>query len=154
MAVDFPRVARFKHEVSSPILIAGPTGVGKSAVALALAERLQGEIISVDSMQVYRGLDIGTAKPAAEERKRVPHHLIDVVAVNQPFDAAQFTRLARAVAADIRGRGRLPILCGGTGLYFKAFLEGVGQAPPADAALRAELEAAPLPGLLRELEQR
>src|SRR5207247_3646409 len=94
------------------------------------------------------------AKPAAEERKRVPHHLIDVVAVNQPFDAAQFTRLAQAVAADILGRGRLPILCGGTGLYFKAFLEGVGEAPPADAALRAELEAAPLPGLLRELKQR
>ena len=147
-------VVRRSAYPTSPILIAGPTGVGKSAVALALAERLQGEIISVDSMQVYRGLDIGTAKPAAEERKRVPHHLIDVVAVNQPFDAAQFTRLAQAVAADIRGRGRLPILCGGTGLYFKAFLEGVGEAPPADAALRAELEAAPLPGLLRELEQR
>src|SRR5438128_12001836 len=101
------------------LLLAGPTASGKSEVALELAERLQGEIISVDSMQVYRGLDIGTAKPAAEERKRVPHHLIDVVAVNQPFDAAQFTRLARAAAADIRGRGRLPILCGVTGLYFK-----------------------------------
>src|SRR2546425_6217894 len=106
------------------------TGVQTCALPISCIE-----IISVDSMQVYRGLDIGTAKPAAEERKRVPHHLIDVVAVNQPFDAAQFTRLARAVAADIRGRGRLPILCGGTGLYFKAFLDGVGEAPPADAAL-------------------
>ena len=123
-------------------------------MALALAQRLQGEIVSVDSMRVYRGLDIGTAKPTAHERKRVPHHLIDVVEANQPFDAAQFTRLARAVVADIRGRGHLPILCGGTGLYFMAFLEGVGEAPPADAALRAELEATPLPGLLRELEQR
>jgi len=123
-------------------------------VALALAERLDGEIISVDSMQVYRGLDIGTAKPTAQERQRVPHHLIDVVEVNQSFDAAQFMRLARAVAADIRGRGRLPILCGGTGLYFMAFLEGFGEAPPANATLRADLEATPLPGLLRELEQR
>src|SRR2546422_5903951 len=84
------------------ILIAGPTAVGKSAVALALAERLNGEIISVDSMQVYRGLDIGTAKPSPEERRRVPHHLIDVVEVNQPFDAAQFARLARPALADIQ----------------------------------------------------
>ena len=136
----------------SPVLIAGPTGVGKSTVALALAERLNGEIISVDSMQVYRGLDIGTAKPSPEERRRVPHHLIDVVEVNQPFDASQFARLARAALADIQRRGRVAILCGGTGLYFKAFLEGLGEAPPANAAVRAALEATPLAELLRELE--
>lgn len=137
-----------------PIFLAGPTAVGKSAVALALAERLGGEIISVDSMQVYRGLDIGTAKPSAAERARVPHHLIDVVELTEPFDAAKFVVLANQAVADIQSRGRLPIFCGGTGLYFKAFLEGLGAAPPADIRLRAELEATPLPELLQELEQR
>ncbi len=137
-----------------PLLLAGPTAVGKSAIALLLAEELGGEIISVDSMQVYRGMDIGTAKPSPEERARVPHHLIDVVDVTQPFDAAQFIALARQAVADIQSRGRLPILCGGTGLYFKAFLDGLGQAPPADAALRGALEATPLPDLLRELAER
>ncbi|EEF58145.1 tRNA (adenosine(37)-N6)-dimethylallyltransferase MiaA [Pedosphaera parvula] len=134
-----------------PILIAGPTAVGKSELALHLAERLNGEIISVDSMQVYRGLDIGTAKPSPEERQRVPHHLIDVVDLTAPFDAAQFIRLAQAAVTDIQGRGQIPIFCGGTGLYFKAYLEGLGEAPPADDALRAELEKTPLPELLKEL---
>ncbi len=133
------------------LLLAGPTAVGKSELALALAEKLGGEIISVDSMQVYRGLNIGTGKPSAAERARVPHHLIDVVEVTECFDAAQFVRLAQASVSAIQARGRVPILCGGTGLYFKAFLEGLGEAPPADAALRAELEAIPLPDLLREL---
>ncbi len=137
-----------------PLLLAGPTAVGKSEIALLLAERLPGEIISVDSMQVYRGMDIGTAKPSLEDRTRVPHHLIDVVDLNQPFDAAKFVELARPAVLEIQSRHRVPILCGGTGLYFKAFLEGLGQAPPANAALRAELEAAPLPDLLRELADR
>jgi tRNA dimethylallyltransferase len=137
-----------------PLLLAGPTAVGKSEVALLLAEKLGGEIVSVDSMQVYRGMDIGTAKASPAERARVPHHLIDVVELTEPFDAAQFVRLARRAVADIQGRGRLPILCGGTGLYFKAFLEGLGEAPPADAALRAVLEALPLSELLRELAER
>ncbi|PYK99139.1 MAG: tRNA (adenosine(37)-N6)-dimethylallyltransferase MiaA [Verrucomicrobia bacterium] len=136
-----------------PVLIAGPTAVGKSAVALALARRLNGEIISVDAMQVYRGLDIGTAKPSPEERRPVPHHLIDVVELDKMFDAAQFTRLAQAAVAGIQERSRVPILCGGTGLYFKAFLEGLGEAPAASAGLRAELEATPLPELLRQLER-
>jgi tRNA dimethylallyltransferase len=136
------------------ILIAGPTAVGKSAVALALAERIGGEIVSVDSMQVYRGLDIGTAKPSPQERESIRHHLIDLVEVTEPFDAARFSKLAHAAVADIQQRGRIPILCGGTGLYFKAFLEGLGEAPPADAALRNELESIPLPELLRELEKR
>jgi tRNA dimethylallyltransferase len=139
---------------TAPVFIAGPTAVGKSAVAIALAERVGGEIISVDSMQVYRGLDIGTAKPSTEDQRRVRHHLIDVVEVGEPFDAAQFVRLARMAVADIQRRGRVPILCGGTGLYFKAYLEGLGEAPGADAAVRAELEATPLPELLRELEAR
>lgn len=136
-----------------PLLIAGPTAVGKSAVALRLAEILDGEIISVDSMQVYRGLDIGTAKPTAAERARVPHHLIDVVALTAPFDAAQFAKLAHEAVAAIQARGKVPILCGGTGLYFRAFLEGLGEAPPAAASLRAELAATPLADLLRELER-
>ena len=136
------------------LLLAGPTAVGKSAIALRLAEALGGEIISVDSMQVYRGMDIGTAKPSPDERARVPHHLIDVVDVTEPFDAAQFVRMARQAVTDIQGRGRVPILCGGTGLYFKAFLEGLGEAPASDAALRAALEATPMPELLRELAER
>lgn len=138
----------------APLLLAGPTAVGKSAIALLLAERLNGEIVSVDSMQVYRGLDIGTAKPSPADRARVPHHLIDVVEVTESFDAAQFVQRARRAVADIQSRGRVPILCGGTGLYFKAFLEGLDEAPPADAGLRAMLDATPLPELLRELAER
>jgi tRNA dimethylallyltransferase len=143
------------HEPHSGLLcLAGATATGKSEVALLLAEKLGGEIISVDSMQVYRGLNIGTAKPGPAERACVPHHLIDVVDLNEAFDAAQFARLAHAVVQDVQARGKLPILCGGTGLYFKAFLKGVGDAPPADAKLRAELEATPPEELLRELERR
>jgi len=137
-----------------PVFIAGPTAVGKSAVALALAEKVGGEIISVDSMQVYRGLDIGTAKPSAAERARVRHHLLDVVELTAPFDAAKFVTLARNAVAEIQSRGRVPIFCGGTGLYFKAYLEGLGEAPPSDEKLRAALEATPLPELLGELEAR
>jgi tRNA dimethylallyltransferase len=137
-----------------PLLLAGPTAAGKSEIALRLAEKLGGEIVSVDSMQVYRGMDIGTAKASPAERARVPHHLLDVVEVTQPFDVAQFLHLAHRAVADIQSCGHVPILCGGTGLYFKAFLEGLGEAPPADAALRAVLEATPLPELLRELAER
>ena len=138
----------------NPIFLAGPTAVGKSAVALALAEKMGGEIISVDSMQVYRGLDIGTAKPTAEERQRVPHHLLDICELNEAFDAAQFIRLAQKAVEEIQSRGRTPIFCGGTGLYFKVFLDGLGEAPPADEKLRAELEAAPFAALLAELRER
>src|SRR5664280_3565876 len=137
-----------------PLLLAGPTAVGKSDIAVLLAERLGGEIISVDSMQVYRGLDLGTAKPSPEERARVPHHLIDVADLTEPFDASQFLKLAHRAVADIQARGHVPILCGGTGLYFKVFLEGLKEAPPANAALRTALRATPLPELLRELAER
>lgn len=140
--------------MNAPILIAGPTAVGKSAVALHLAEQLGGEIISADSMQVYRGLDLGTAKPSAAERARVPHHLVDICDLTESFDAAQFARLAKAAVAEIQARGRVPILCGGTGLYFKAFLEGIGAAPPADPVLRGALERLPLATLLAELQDR
>lgn len=139
---------------ASPLFLAGPTAVGKSEIALLLAERLGGEIVSVDSMQVYRGLDIGTAKPSPEERVRIAHHLLDVAELTESFDAARFVQLAQAAVADIHARGRLPLLCGGTGLYFKAFLEGLSEAPSADPALRAELRATPLPDLLSELAER
>src|SRR5438093_1381203 len=115
---------------SPPLILAGPTAVGKSEVALRLAETLNGEIVCVDSMQVYRGMDIGTAKQSAAERAYVRHHLVDVVEVTEPFDAAQFVRLASPAVSAIQGRNRVPILCGGTGLYFKAFFEGLGEAPP------------------------
>ncbi len=141
-------------QTHQPIFLAGPTAVGKSAVALALAEQLDGEIISVDSMQVYRGLDIGTAKPSPAEQARVPHHLIDVAELTEAFDAAKFVTRAQQAVTEIQSRGRVPIFCGGTGLYFKAFRDGLGEAPPSDEKLRAELEATPRAELLRELEQR
>jgi len=136
------------------IFLAGPTAAGKSALAAELCQRLGGEIISVDSMQVYQGLDIGTGKPSVEERERVRHHLIDVVTLKEGFDAAQFVLLAGLAAQEIQARGRRPIFCGGTGLYFKAYLEGLGPAPPRDAHIRGELEATPLARLLEELEKR
>ena len=137
-----------------PIYIAGATASGKSAVALLVAEQLGGEIISVDSMQVYRGLDIGTAKATPQERARVAHHLIDVVELNESFDVARFLHLARAAHRDISERGRTAIYCGGTGLYFNALISGIGDGPSCDAELRAKLEATPLPELLEELATR
>ena len=136
------------------LFLAGPTAVGKSAVAMLLAEHLGGEIISVDSMQVYRGLDIGTAKPPSQDRARIPHHLIDVAELQDSFDAAQFVKLSSEAVAKIRAGGHLPIFCGGTGLYFKAFLDGLGDAPPADPKLRAQLEALPVSVLLQEVQER
>jgi tRNA dimethylallyltransferase len=138
----------------NPVFLAGSTAVGKSAVALALAEKIGGEIITVDSMQVYRGLDIGTAKPTAAERARVPHHLLDICELNEAFDAAQFIRRAQMAVEEIQSRGHTPIFCGGTGLYFKAFLDGLGEAPPADEKLRGELESLPFEKLLTELRER
>jgi tRNA dimethylallyltransferase len=105
-------------------------------------------------MQVYRGLDIGTAKPSPADRARVPHHLIDICDLAESFDAAQFIRLAQKAVGEIQARGRMPVFCGGTGLYFKAFLSGLGEAPSANPELRAELEAASFESLLRELRER
>ena len=138
--------------MASLIAIAGPTAVGKSAVALSLAEALEGEIVSVDSMQVYRGMDIGTAKPSMKERRGVPHHLIDICDVSHGFDAAQFVRAAEEAVQGICRRGSKPILCGGTGLYFKAFFEGLGTAPPANVEVREQLKHTPTKELLDELE--
>jgi len=124
-----------------PICIAGPTGSGKTACALALAEVLPVEVISVDSALVYRGMDIGTAKPTAAERAAVPHHLIDILDPLQSYSAAQFVADATRLAGEIRARGRLPLLVGGTMLYFKALFDGLSALPQADEALRAELDA-------------
>ncbi len=137
--------------MSRAIYIAGPTASGKSAVALILAEQLGAEVISVDSMQVYRGMDIGTAKLSAEELRKVPHHLIDIVDVSDPFDVAKFLEMARAVENDIKARGKVPIFCGGTGLYFNALASGIGTAPAGDPKVREELENTALPDLLSEL---
>ncbi len=137
---------------ASAIYLAGATASGKSALALCLAKRLGGEIISVDSMQVYRGLDIGTAKPSAAEQSEVRHHLIDVARLNEPFDAAQFVRLAKRAEVAVRSRDARPIFCGGTGLYFRALFDGLGESPPGDESLRSVLEAAPFDELLDELK--
>src|SRR5690606_33064585 len=128
---------------SRPPLIAimGPTASGKTAFALECASALGGEIVSVDSALVYRGLDIGAAKPTAGERAGVPHHLVDVRDPWQPYSAAEFAGEARAALDAIAGRGRLPILAGGTGLYFQALLRGLAAMPPADPALRARIAA-------------
>ena len=122
------------------LVIAGPTASGKTALAVALARRLGGEIVNADSQQVYRGLDVGTAKPSAAERAAAAHHLIDVVDPGEGMDAARFAALADAAIADVAARGRLPIVAGGTGLYLRALLHGVVAAPGRDPALRARLE--------------
>lgn len=129
--------------MSLPLLvIAGPTGVGKTATAVALARRLPIEVISADSRQVYRGMDVATGKPTAEERRAVPHHLIDVVDPDDRYHAARFRNDASTLALEIRARGRLPVVVGGTGLYIRALLRGLDPAPPADPALRRELAEA------------
>jgi len=119
----------------------GPTATGKSALALTLADRLDAEIVSVDSAQVYREMDIGTAKPDTATRARVAHHLIDIIDPTESYSAARFCGDALAAIAEIRARGRFPILCGGTMLYFKALSEGLSALPPADPGVRAELDA-------------
>jgi len=126
---------------ASWLAIAGPTASGKTAAALALAARWPVEIISVDSALVYRGMDIGTAKPTAAERAGVPHHLIDIRDPREAYSAADFVRDAERLVADIRARGRWPLLAGGTMLYFKALFDGLDELPPAQPALRAAIEA-------------
>ncbi len=122
------------------LVIQGPTASGKTDLALRLAEEIGGEIINADSMQVYCGMDIGTAKPSPELRLRVPHHLIDIVNPDVNFTANQFRQNAERAIADIVRRGRKPIVVGGTGLYIKALIKGLVEAPPADELYRAELQ--------------
>ncbi|HSP95862.1 MAG TPA: tRNA (adenosine(37)-N6)-dimethylallyltransferase MiaA [Candidatus Dormibacteraeota bacterium] len=136
--------------MSEIIALVGPTGSGKTSLSLELAERWRAEIVNCDSRQVFRGLDIGTAKPTAAERAQAPHHLFDVVEPDEPFDAARYAALARVAIAAIRARGRRVVVVGGTGLYLKALRFGLFAGPPADAALRAQLlaEEAAAPGAL------
>jgi tRNA dimethylallyltransferase len=123
------------------LAIVGPTGVGKTALAVALAGDWPIEAVSVDSRQVYRRMDVGTGKPTPAERRLLPHHLLDVVEPDEPYDAARFARDAARAIADIRARGRWPVLVGGTGLYLRALLRGLSPLPAADLALRRELRA-------------
>ncbi len=123
------------------IAIVGPTASGKSALAMRLAAERRAEIVSCDSLQVYRGLDIGSAKPTGAERALVPHHLVDLVDPDQPFSAADYARLAAEALTGIRERGRLAVVVGGTGLYLRALLQGLFEGPSRDPELRLRLEA-------------
>jgi len=154
--VEGPRILRDTIHVTdefrqTAFCLLGPTAVGKSRLAVELAERVGGEIIGADAFQVYAGLDILGAKPSPELRARVPHHLIGEVPLTVSFDVGQWLARARACVAEIAGRGRLPILCGGNGLYVRAFALGLASLPPADAGLRAALEKEPLSSLVERL---
>ena len=122
------------------VLLLGPTGSGKTALSLTLGEQFSGEIVSCDSVAVYRGMDLGTAKPTADERARLPHHLIDVADPDQPFTAGEYSRQARATLRKIASRGHLPIVTGGTGLYLRALTEGLFAGPERQQELRVRLQ--------------
>jgi tRNA dimethylallyltransferase len=122
------------------VLVLGPTGSGKTALSLELAQKFSGEIVSCDSVAVYRGMNLGTAKPTKEERARVPHHLIDVAEPDEPFTAGEYSRRARAALREISAKGRLPIVTGGTGLYLRALTDGLFAGPERQTELRARLE--------------
>lgn len=124
------------------VIVTGPTATGKTSLAVELARQSDGEIVNADSMQVYRWMDVGTAKPTDAERKGIPHHLLDVVAPDEDFDAARYRSLAAAAAEGILARGRRCFVVGGSGLYIRALLGGLLRSPPADPALRAELREA------------
>ena len=138
--------------VQGAFFLAGPTAVGKTDVALAVAEACGGEIVGADAFQVYAGLDILTAKPPREALARVPHHLVGSVPLSEAFNVARYREAALAAMEDIRRRGRLPIVAGGTGLYLRALTHGLADIPPTPPELRAELAATPLPALLARLQ--
>ena len=121
------------------MVVLGATATGKSALALRLAEELDGEIVNADALQVYRGFDIGTGKPTAEDRRRVPHHLFDLLPADQPISAGEMARRGRAAIEEVQARGRLPLVVGGSGLYLRALLAGMSPMPPVDPRLRAWL---------------
>lgn len=135
------------------LYLTGATASGKSKLALELAELLDGEIITVDSMQVYRAMDIGTDKPSPEERRRVTHHLVDILEIHESFDAGAFIKHAQAAREEILKKGKTPIFCGGTGMYFKAWLQGLLDIPAAPVALREKLAAMSFDSLLEKLRE-
>lgn len=138
-----------------PLAVLGPTATGKSSLAIVLAERLAGEIVSIDSRQAYRGIDVGTAKPPPSDRERVPHHLIDVLDLREKNDAETFSRMARSSIDDILSRGKVPILVGGSGLYFRALFDGlfaVHLDPSARRAFADSVASVPTPELHRRLQ--
>jgi tRNA dimethylallyltransferase len=132
-------VASLEEREPLAVLLLGPTGSGKTALSLELAERFGGEVVSCDSVAVYRGMDLGTAKPTREERARVPHHLIDVTDPSVAFTAGDYSRMARAAMREIASRGRMPIVTGGTGLYLRALTEGLFAGPARQEELRHRL---------------
>lgn len=136
----------------TPIYLAGPTAVGKSDLAVALAGHLNGEIVGADAFQVYRGLDLLTAKPDAKTLARVPHHLIGEIPLTETFDVARYVALANQRIDEIAQRNRVPIVVGGTGLYIRSLTHGLADLPPPDESLRAELATEPLDRLLERLE--
>lgn len=139
-------------ELQRVFFLAGPTAVGKTDVALAVAEACGGEIIGADAFQVYRGLDLLTAKPPREALRRVPHHLVGTIPLAESFNVGRYLELARAALSDVRRRGKPALVVGGTGLYLRALTRGLADLPPASPELRAELMATPLPRLLERLE--
>lgn len=135
----------------APFFLLGPTAVGKSRIAVEFAERVGGEIVGADAFQIYAGLDLLSAKPPPELRARVPHHLVGEVPLTASFDVAQWLARARECIAEISARGRVPVVCGGTGLYIRALTHGLAPLPGADAELRAALEKETLPALVGRL---
>lgn len=134
-------VSRMDTNKPKVLVVAGPTASGKTSAGLALAERFAGEIVSADSVQIYRYLDIGSAKPTMEERARVPHHMVDIRDPDEEYSAGDYVREARNCISDIVGRGAVPLIVGGTGLYIRLLLGGIGEMPPADHELREKLRA-------------
>lgn len=122
------------------VVICGPTGIGKTDTAISLAEEFNGEIVGADSMQIYQFMEIGTAKPTPEEKARIPHHLVDIIPPDEPFDAARYEKMARKVISDLHERGKLPIVAGGTGFYIKALTQGLFDTIPHDPDIRRRLQ--------------
>jgi tRNA dimethylallyltransferase len=127
------------HDKPSIVIIAGPTASGKTAIGIRLAENIGGEIISADSIQIYRFMDIGSAKPSLEERSRIPHHMIDIRDPDEDFSAGDYVKCAREVIRDVRNRDRIPLVAGGTGLYIRLLLGGIADIPPPQPSIREQL---------------